>query len=255
MKPQKQFSPPQLAAIGAGIFVAILFLSYLLSSGLLHTRGTGITLPEGSESTLIVSEGSHLLAEQTIDQIDINASNVQQVIASLKRPEAYSCSIVNTIYYTGGSSSLSCRRYARDGLLRTDILDSNKAVQSTLVRDGDTIYAWDRGDSSAYQGKQGDFSDDAAAMLPTYEDVLAYDIEIRSASRQDVDYEPCIRVECEQDGYSCVYYVSASSGLLKTASFYSGDTLTRQVTIQDLHTDAPDKSLFALPNGKSLLGE
>ena len=52
-----------------------------------------------------------------------------------------------------------------------------------------------------------------------------------------------------------MYYVSAATGLLKTASFYSGDTLTRQVTVSALQTDAPDEELFALPDGTSLLGE
>ena len=62
-------------------------------------------------------------------------------------------------------------------------------------------------------------------------------------------------VEFEQGGYRCVYYISAASGLLKTASFYNGDTLTRQVTVSNLQTDAPDEELFTLPNGTSVLGE
>ena len=43
-------------------------------------------------------------------------------------------------------------------------------------------------------------------------------------------------VEFEQGGYRCVYYISAASGLLKAASFYSGDTLVRQVTVSELKT-------------------
>ena len=48
MKPHKNISAPMLAAIGAGVLVGLLFLSYVLSSGLLHARDTGITLPDGS---------------------------------------------------------------------------------------------------------------------------------------------------------------------------------------------------------------
>ena len=33
------------AAICAGVLVSLLFLSYIMSSGLLHRRDTGITLP------------------------------------------------------------------------------------------------------------------------------------------------------------------------------------------------------------------
>ena len=92
-------------------------------------------------------------------------------------------------------------------------------------------------------------------MLPTYEDVLGEGIELISAGRQDLDFEPCIMVEFMQDGYRCVYYVSAATGLMKAASFYSGDTLTRQVTVSNLQTDTLDESLFTLPDGTSLLGE
>ena len=42
---------------------------------------------------------------------------------------------------------------------------------------------------------------------------------------------------------------------MKAASFYSGDTLTRQVTVSNLQTDTLDESLFTLPDGTSLLGE
>lgn len=255
MKPHKNISPPMLAAIGAGVLVGLLFLSYVLSSGLLHERSTGITLPDGNTDTPVVSQGSHMLTAQSVADIEIGTGNAQSVIASLTRPTAYSCSIENTLYYDGGSSALRCRRYAQDDVVRTDTLSESGSVQSTLIRDGDTAYAWDTGDSTAYQGKWGDFTDDAAAMLPTYEDVLDEGIELLSAGRQDVDFEPCIMVEFEQGGYRCVYYVSAATGLLKTASFYSGDTLTRQVTVSALQTDAPDEELFALPDGTSLLGE
>ena len=92
-------------------------------------------------------------------------------------------------------------------------------------------------------------------MLPTYEDVLAQRLQLLDAGRQDVDYEPCIMVAFEQGGYRCVYYVSAATGLLKTASFYSGDELTRQVTVSNLQTEAPGEILFSLPDGTSLLGD
>ena len=61
-------------------------------------------------------------------------------------------------------------------------------------------------------------------MLPTYEDVLADEVQLTAAGRQDINGEPCIAVTFEQDGYRCVYAVSTVSGLLAQASFYDGDT-------------------------------
>ena len=107
------------------------------------------------------------------------------MIASLTRPEAYSCTIENKLYYTGGSSSLRCRRYVRDGVIRTDTLTDSGAVRSSIIRRGDTIYSWNADSSAVYEGRAGSFSDDASAMLPTYEDVLAAGVTPLSAGRHD----------------------------------------------------------------------
>lgn len=255
MKPVKKLSTPLIASIGAAVLVFVLFLSYLFSSGLLHARGTGIVLPEASEHAPVVSAGSQLLTAQSVADVEIGIDNAQKVIASLVRPAEYSYKVENTLHFAGGSSSLYCRRYTKRGMTRIDTLNASGSVQSTLLRGDENAYAWNAGENNAFEGKWGDFSDDAAAMLPTYEDVLGTDIQISDAGKQDVDFEPCIRVQFEQGGYRCVYYISAASGLLKTASFYSGDMLVRQVTVSELKTEPPDEALFALPNGDSVLGE
>lgn len=254
MKLKDKLSAPMLAAIGAGVFVVLLALAYLFASGLLHKRDTGIELSSAG-TTPIVNEDSQLMTAQSVADVEIGTQNAKQVIASLTRPEHYSCEIENTLYYQGGSSVLYCRQYVLGGAVRTDTLTSAGSVQSTLLRDGDTVYAWNVGENQAYQGLWGDFTDDAAAMLPTYEDVLAENVALTAAGRENIDYDPCIRVEFEQNGYRCVYHISAATGLLKQAAFYSGDTLARLVKVNDLATDAPDDTYFKLPNGQSILGE
>ncbi|MCI7126131.1 MAG: hypothetical protein MR935_08080 [Agathobaculum sp.] len=255
MKLRKHVSTPLLAAIGAGVLVAILFVSYLLSSGLLHERGTGIVLPEKTGSAPVASGDSQLLTAQSVAEVEIGPHNAQQIIASLKRPAAYSCRIENTLYYSGGSSTLACRLYASGQTVRTDTLDADGTAQSVLMRSGDAVYAWNTGDTTAYQGKWGDFSEDAAAMLPTYEDVLREDVTLTDAGREDVEQVPCIRAAFEQGGYRCVYYISAVSGLLQAASFYNGDQLTRRVSVSALTTEAPDETVFTLPDGRAVGGE
>ena len=86
------------AAICAGVLVSLLFLSYIMSSGLLHRRDTGITLPTGEADTPVVTADSQLLTAQSVADVDITTDNVQHVIASLTRPEAYSCTIENKLY-------------------------------------------------------------------------------------------------------------------------------------------------------------
>lgn len=244
-----------VAAIGAGVLVGLLFLSYIFSSGLMHRRDTGIILQSETDTTPTVSAESQVLTAQSVADVTVGTNNARQIIASLERPEAYSCAIENTLYYGEESSTLRCRRYAKGTLVRTDTLSGTGTLQSTLLRDGEIFYAWNPGDTTAYQGQWGDFSDDTAAMLPTYEDVLNEGVELTSAGRRDIDNEPCIMVEFEQGGYRCVYFVSAATGLLKTASFYDGETLVREVKVSSLKTEAPDDKLFTLPDGKNLLGE
>lgn len=175
------------AAICAGVLVSLLFLSYIMSSGLLHRRDTGITLPTGEADTPVITADSQLLTAQSVADVDITTDNVQHVIASLTRPEAYSCTIENKLYYTGGSSSLRCRRYVRDGVIRTDTLTESGAVRASIIRRGDTIYSWNADSSAVYEGRAGSFSDDASAMLPTYEDVLAAGVTPLSAGRTSTD--------------------------------------------------------------------
>ena len=246
-------STPAIAAIGAGALVILVALSFLLSSNLLHSRDTGIILPGSAEDTPNISTGSSVLTGQSVADIEITTGNAQTVIASLTRPTAYQCRIENTLYYEGGSASLLCRRYARSGLLCTETVNSEDQVQSTLLSTPDgRLYAWNAGEGTAYEGRTGAFSDDAAAMLPTYEDVLDEDVELTDAGKQTLDGEPCITVTFDREGYRCVYAVSTVSGLLKQAAFYSGDTLTRKVTVSEIRIEIPDGAKFLLPDGSSV---
>ena len=245
---------PKIAAAGATVLVRLVVLSFVLSSGWMHGSSTGIILPGSEGDSPTVGTGSALLTGQSVDDITIDVNNAKTVIATLARPAAYSSRIENTIYYDGGSAALYCHRYVRDNVMRTDTLGGDNQVQSTLIRVPDSkVYAWNAGDGTAYQGKAGDFTDDAAAMLPTYEDVLADEVQLTAAGRQDINGEPCIAVTFEQDGYRCVYAVSTVSGLLAQASFYDGDTLTRKVTVSELSTETPDSELFTLPDGESVI--
>ena len=181
---------PKIAAAGATVLVLLVVLSFVLSSGWMHGSSTGIILPGSEGDSPTVGTGSALLTGQSVDDITIDVNNAKTVIATLTRPAAYSSRIENTIYYDGGSAALYCHRYVRDNVMRTDTLGSDNQVQSTLIRVPDSkVYAWNAGDSTAYQGKAGDFTDDAAAMLPTYEDVLADEVQLTAAGRQDINGE------------------------------------------------------------------
>ena len=93
MKPHKSPSTPMLAAIGAAVLVGLLFLSYVLSSGMLHRKDTGIVLQSGTENAPTVSSGSQLLTAQSVADVTIGPDNAQKVIASLTRPRRTAASL------------------------------------------------------------------------------------------------------------------------------------------------------------------
>jgi len=249
----KRPSDAFLAAGGATAIILILFSSYALSSG--AAKNIDIVFPEETESSFTVSSGSRLLTTQSVADVTIDIGNVKRVIASLVRPTSYYCQITNTLYYTGGSSTLYCIRYVQNDAERVDTIEADGAVRSSLLHTNETVYAWDAGNSRVYEGKWGDFNKDAAAMLPTYEDILDDTIVLLEAGRDDTVLEPCIRVVFEKDDYQCIYYISAAAGLLQSASFYKNDRLVRQVTVTERHIEPPDPTVFALPNGHSILEE
>jgi len=250
----KRLSAPLLAALGAAVLVALLFLSYALSAGLLREHDISILLPEGMETVPVVSADSQLLTVQNAADIAIGKGNAKRVIASLTRPAAYSCKIENILHYNGQTTTLYCTQYVQNGVERVDTTDASGNVRNTLLYAGETVYAWNRGESRLYEGKKGNFNDDAAAMLPTYEDVLDETVTLAEAERHDIDYEPCIRAAFDRDGYRCVYYISIATGLLKSASFYQEGVVVRQVMVRDLRTGPPDEAVFTLPSGQSVLG-
>lgn len=189
----KRPSDAFLAAGGATAIVLILFSSYVLSSSM--KQDIHIIFPEETESSLTVSAGSQLLTTQNVADVTINVDNVKRVIASLARPTAYSCQIANTLYYTGGSSTLYCMRYVQGDAERVDAIEADGAIRSSFLHTNETVYSWDAGNNRVYEGKWGDFNGDAAAMLPTYEDILSDSAVLLEAGRDDTVLEPCIRVE------------------------------------------------------------
>lgn len=235
--------------------MAVLFASYMLSAGLMNKR-EGITLPSTVKNAPIVSSAEPVFTTQSVADIPITAQNVLSVIASLKRLDAYSCQIENTLYYDNEeSTSLYCRQYVRGNTVRIDMVSAVGSIQSTLLRKGTRFYAWMPGDGTPYEGRWGEFNDDAAAMLPTYEELLSGqpEIEILSANSTMIENEPYIQVEAKQAGYRFVYAISTVTGLLQQAAYYDEtDTLRRLVQITELDTTPPADTIFMLPDGTQI---
>lgn len=246
-KGMSRMKAPLLAALGALVMVGVLFLSFVLSSGAYRSRGSRIILPtesavsSGDESSPL--HDNHLLVSQVV----ITEENVQDVIASLSRPDQYSALVHNTVFYgEGASGTLDCSLYVKNGAQRIDYQEGGVVRRSVLLWQ-DACYAWRAGDVTPYQGARGSFTLDSESMLPSYETVCALPKEqILAAELKELEGESCIAVSAQDGELEYGYYISIETGLLRRASIMQGEKTLRAV-VADITIEEPADSLFVLP--------
>ncbi len=237
------------------VFLVTVAFAILLAVAL-PGGNTGIVLPD-SNST----DAHDVITEQTqyeLTSTDITKENVQQVVASLERPEAYSTSITNTLYWNGAWKEIHAMQYVRDDVCLTQYDDANgNAERFEAVKDGN-YFAWQRGNSAQYTGVTGTVTPDDLSMIPTYETLVQEDPQtITEAGLRTVSGVSCIyaTVAHAESGYSLTYWISAVSGLLIQADYTRGSELVRSVVVDEIEQEQPSASLFVMPDGTSLLPE
>lgn len=251
---------PFFAAMGALVLVAGLFLSFYMSSHVYTTEGTKIILPEDTDNNSVVVSGN-ITAEKPDYKAfapQVNLENVQKIVETLKRPEAYSATIKNTIFWNGGSQTLSLHQYIKNGYCKTEASSQTSSQVRHTILSSDSFYAWKTGDASYYRGKKGEFSFDTIGMVPTYETVLTIKKEdIFDAGVKNIDYVPCVFVTAKgtEKDTRYTYWISTVTGLLVRADYYKGDKLIRQVAASEVSLEAPSDSFFILPNNSLVFSQ
>ena len=253
MRPR--MTTPLLASIGAMVMVGTLFVSFYVSTSAYRSDGTGIVLPGEEGNAPVADTEIQQTLDDGLDGIIITCDNAQRVIASLTRPQAYSGTIQNTLYYGENTYTVSRRQTVKNGVCRTDELSAAGTITRSEIRSGERFYAWQTGGSTYYQGMAGSFTTDVSGMLPTYETVLQLPREaLTDAGTVNLDYEPCIFVSASDGEYRSDYYISAVTGLLKQADIYQGERLIRSCVVTMLSTEPPADSAFVLPGGALVEG-
>ncbi len=236
------------------IFVCVLFLAGIAAAALPGTS-TGIALPQGSAAEqAVVTEKT----QYHLTGADITKENVQQVIASLERPETYSASVTNTLYWSGAWNQIHAIQYVRDGVCLTEYYDNSGNAERYEAVKNTSYFAWRSGGTTQYAGEAGTVSADEESMIPTYETVIEEEADdIIQAGLRTVNGESCIyaTVSDVATGYSLTYWVSTVSGLLVQADYTRNGELVRSVVVDNVQQTEPSASLFVMPNGISLLPE
>ena len=237
------------AALAVIILLVVLFFRTQKDQA---DHDTAIALPEPVQPAVVQTEP----AEAVPSQLEVTRDNVQSVIASLSRPEAYHQTM--TVTTTAGEKSFvkNVELWISGGLMRAEVQDDND--RKSLLTDGETLYLWYEDDSEAaelplHEGVSGD----DLTGIPTYEMLLDVPKEqIKEASfvtLDDAEESRCIFVSLEQDTVIQYFWISTDTGLLYKHTMLEDGEMVYAAEQQSLSlladTDASLDDVFTLPNG------
>lgn len=249
-----KLTTPFLAAIGAIVLVATLFLSSYFSTSAFRDKENSIILPSEQNSGIITPSTESSNENIALTNIDITKDNVLDVISTIKRPSSYQYTVNSTLYFDNQATSTIYIRYTLGDTTRVDEVNAAGVIYSTKITNEEDFYAWNSDDTTFFSGKKGDFDSDTTVSLPTYEDLLYLDYDdIIEVSILNLNYEPCIYVKTSQNSVIIDYYISSISGLLVRADYMQNDEIIRACVVSSVDLTPPDSSLFILPNGTSAL--
>lgn len=216
-------------------------------------RPEHITLPSMQETSGEVSGG--LTGNEMLTLIEVTPETVQTAVATLERPDEYRRTVVVERFWQGGSGSTQSVVTVCGGWTRIDRVMPGGQIRHA-VTDGTVTHIWYDLDKTVYTAVAGEISADHEQVIPTYEDVLALDVDRIAAADYRMESErQCIYVETveDADGYVRRFWVDLNSGLLAMAeTLQYGETVYRMGAMQE-EAVSDREQYFTLPDGTALL--
>ncbi|MEA4813628.1 MAG: hypothetical protein VB112_01800 [Oscillospiraceae bacterium] len=243
---KKEKMTPLYIIVAALIIVTVLFFvgTRCFSGGRAH-----IVLP-GTEDASNSSSGDGGQTDSVV-RVEVNAENVQDVISTLSRPEAYSCSMTIETFYSAGSGTTTVSARVDGGYTRADMKLTGGQTRH-VIYGGDKVYIWYNSERSYYSGSAGAITADEEERIPTYEDVL----EIAPGDIAEADYRTlgdfdCIYVESKSADreYADFYWVDVNTGLLVSSEKQKNGETVYRMSASDIAVSSPDAAAFTLPDG------
>ncbi len=239
-----------LALLVAAVMAVALFSAF--SINLFH-QTPAVVLPSLAPAASSVPPEQGETGEYR--RVEVTPDTVQQVIATLERPESYARTVnVETVGDTGAAGETTAQVTVDGGWTSSQLTLPDGRVCHSVVGEGKR-YVW-YGDQRRWQEYDAsDRSADLAQRLPTYEDVLAADREnIVAAQYVLTGALPCIYVAVAEPelGYVESYWVSVDTGLLVRAESSKDETVFYRMSGYTVETPAAPGLTFALPDGTVL---
>lgn len=230
-----------VVAIAVTILAAV-FVSIVLPA--VTGRAPKVLLPDVNQQT--GQAGENYLS------VEVTPATVQEVIASLSRPESYRRTLTVSLYWEGGESADKVEIWADGDYIRTAVT-TGESTQYRLVGDG-KLRLWYAGDQTWQETDAQAGTADLAQRIPTYEDVLDLPTEqIIAAGYEEKNGAYCIFVEVDTDkNIRDRYWIDTASGLLCGAETYEGNRKVYEMAQTKFTAPLEAGTVFSLPDGTVL---
>ena len=239
----KKIKVEWLAAMLVVLVMGVVLVFLLISTLNPNSHEVDITLPDSSD----ISDENDVQQRPTepnddAQRLSITAHNVQNVIATLERPESYYIRVENVVSYRDEGRVAGTELWVFPDKYVIKTLDSmtNRTLCTTAYQDGEST-VWYEGDDRVLTIGSDSFSgSDMLAGIPTYEDILALDPEmITVADYRDWEEYSCVYVEVYDPamGYTSRYYISVDFGLLVRAETYTQGELVYSMRMLEYSDD------------------
>jgi hypothetical protein len=236
------------------LITAAMFASF--GRNLITLKAPSVVLPTAGADSSGQSGGSDRPASTLYRPIAITVDTVQDVVATLTRPNSYYRELtVENFWGDGGSNTLTVQFWYDGGWSHSRQVLPSGAIRHDLVGDG-TWYYWYDGSQQYETVPADERSADLSQGIPTYETVLTLDkAEIITAAYEQQGGQSCILVEAQRTAPDRLerYWVSVTDGLLVCAELErDGSVVYRMTAYNAITTPCPAAGSFALPNGTVL---
>ncbi len=225
------------------VIVAVVLTILLVSTLNPNAHEADITLPDRTEvDDAGQAQGRPREPGDDARTIAVTPDNVQNVIATLQRPEEYYIQTEHVVSYDDESRVTTAEEWVTAERCAVRTVDSlTERVQCT-VTEGERIFVWYEGEDQVLElGVSAFAQPDLLAGLTSWEDILSLDpAAITLADHRSWEETPCIFVESYDGtlGYSNRWYVSLATGLLIHAETYAGGELVYSMNLLAYAEDA-----------------
>lgn len=241
--------------------IVVALIAVIIAVAILSSFGLGAFAPDTAKIILPTAEASSTpegADEGDLIRVEVTPQTVQNVIATLKRPESYGRTV--TIQDIWGEEPdeqgiTQAQVWVDGGWTRTDAIWPGGTARHSIIGDG-CFWIWYGNSQEMLTGPADDTSADLEGQrIPSYEAVLDLEPDtIAAAEYQELDGLGCIYVETAADksGHTARYWVDDDSGLLVQAERLKDGQVVYRMKASALERPAPSDSSFTLPDGTVL---